>query len=57
MCGDKRGPTHWNVLIMFLLRVIRLIFMKPNSKKEKNCLVKGWDQHFLVYKIKQYQGL
>jgi hypothetical protein len=49
-----RGPTHWNVLIMFFLKVVRFIFTKSNSKKEKICLVKGWDQHFLMYKIKQY---
>jgi hypothetical protein len=43
MCGDRRGPAHWNVLIMFLLGVIHLIFTKPISKKEKDGLVKGWD--------------
>jgi hypothetical protein len=41
---------------MFLLGVVHLIFTKPNSKKEKDGLVKGWDQHFLMYKIKQYYG-
>jgi hypothetical protein len=54
VCGDRRGPALWNVLIMFLLGVVHLIFTKPNSKREKDCLVKGWDQHFLMYKIKQY---
>jgi hypothetical protein len=54
VCGDRRGPAHWNVLIMFLLGLVHFIFTKPNSKKEKDCLVKGWDQHFLMYKIKQY---
>jgi hypothetical protein len=54
VCGDRRGPTHWNVLIMLLLGVVHLIFTKPNSKKEKDGFVKGWDQHFLMYKIKQY---
>jgi hypothetical protein len=42
---------------MFILGVVHLIFTKPNLKKEKNCLVKrggGEDQHFLMYKIKQY---
>ncbi len=54
VCGDRRGLAYWNVLIMFLLGVVHLIFTKPSSKKEKDCLVKGWDQHFLRYKIKQY---
>jgi hypothetical protein len=54
VCDDRRGPAHWNVWIMFLSGVVHLIFTKPNSKKEKDCLVKGWDQHFLMYKIKQY---
>jgi hypothetical protein len=54
MCGDRKGPAHWNVLIMFILGVVPLIFTKPNSKMEKDCLVKRWDQHFLMYKIKQY---
>ncbi len=56
MCGDRRGLAHCNVLIMFILGVVHLIFTKPNSKKEKDCLVKRWDQHFLMYKIKRYQG-
>jgi hypothetical protein len=46
--GDTRGLAHWNVLIMFILGVVHLIFTKPNSKKEKDCLVKRWDQHFLI---------
>ncbi len=52
--GDRRGLAYWNVLIMFLLGVVHLIFTKPSSKKEKDCLVKGWDQHFPMYKIKQH---
>jgi len=42
VCGDRRGLAYWNVLIMFLLGVVHLIFTKPSSKKEKDCLVKGW---------------
>jgi len=41
VCGDRRGPANWNVLIMFILGVVHLIFTKPNLKKEKDCLVGG----------------
>jgi hypothetical protein len=54
VCGDTRALAHWNVLIMFLLGVVPLIFTKPNSKKKQDCLVKGWDQHFLTHKILKF---